>query len=53
MHHCLGAPLARMELRTALPALLSRFPGLRTTDNTPQFRTSSIVYGMASLEVAW
>ncbi|MEU8355581.1 cytochrome P450 [Nonomuraea sp. NPDC048882] len=53
VHHCLGAPLARMELRTALPALLSRFPGLRTTDNTPQFRTSSIVYGMASLEVAW
>ncbi|MEV0314274.1 cytochrome P450 [Nonomuraea fuscirosea] len=53
VHHCLGAPLARMELRTALPALLRRFPGLRTTDNTPQFRTSSIVYGMASLEVAW
>ncbi|HWM37380.1 MAG TPA: cytochrome P450 [Streptomyces sp.] len=28
-HFCLGAPLARMEARTALPALFERFPGLR------------------------
>ncbi|MFJ4658918.1 cytochrome P450 [Nocardia sp. NPDC088792] len=28
-HHCLGAPLARMEATTALPALFGRFPGLR------------------------
>ncbi|GAB2959622.1 cytochrome P450 [Nonomuraea fastidiosa] len=53
VHHCLGAPLARMELRIAFPALLDRFPGLRLTDNEPQFRTFSIVYGLASLEVAW
>ncbi|WP_306856074.1 cytochrome P450 [Amycolatopsis roodepoortensis] len=31
-HHCLGAPLARTELRTALPALLRRFPGLAMAD---------------------
>ncbi len=53
IHHSLGAPLARMELRIALPALLGRFPGLRTTDVEPQFRSFSIVYGLASLEVAW
>ncbi|MFD7108026.1 cytochrome P450 family protein [Streptomyces celluloflavus] len=29
VHHCLGAPLARMEARTALPALFARFPGIR------------------------
>lgn len=28
VHHCLGAPLARMEARVALPALFERFPNL-------------------------
>ncbi|OEV03054.1 cytochrome P450 family protein [Streptomyces nanshensis] len=28
VHFCLGAPLARMEARTALPALFERFPRL-------------------------
>lgn len=28
-HHCLGAPLGRMEARVALPALFERFPSLR------------------------
>jgi hypothetical protein len=31
VHHCLGAPLARMEMRIAFPALLRRFPGSRWT----------------------
>ncbi|MDJ1134108.1 cytochrome P450 family protein [Streptomyces iconiensis] len=29
VHFCMGAPLARMEARTALPALFARFPNLR------------------------
>lgn len=28
-HYCLGAPLARLELSIALPALLERFPDMR------------------------
>ncbi|BBC32090.1 Cytochrome P450 [Streptomyces graminofaciens] len=28
VHHCLGAPLGRMEARIALPALFARFPSL-------------------------
>ncbi|MFK8908619.1 cytochrome P450 [Streptomyces sp. YS-3] len=28
VHRCIGAPLARMEALTALPALFDRFPGL-------------------------
>ncbi|MEV0371912.1 cytochrome P450 [Streptomyces sp. NPDC050636] len=29
VHRCLGAPLARMEARTALPALFARFPDIQ------------------------
>jgi cytochrome P450 len=28
VHHCLGAPLARLEAQVALPALFERFPGI-------------------------
>jgi cytochrome P450 len=53
IHHCLGAPLARMEMRIAFPALLRRFPGLRAVGDAAQFRTFHIIYGLAALEVAW
>ncbi|MFD5751104.1 cytochrome P450 [Streptomyces sp. NPDC127033] len=29
VHHCLGAPLARLEAAIALPRLFDRFPGIR------------------------
>ncbi|MDX3102740.1 cytochrome P450 [Nonomuraea angiospora] len=55
VHHCLGAPLARMEMRIAFPALLKRFPGLALAepDAEPDFRVFSGVYGMHSLHVTW
>lgn len=31
-HHCLGRPLAQLELNTALPRLFERFPALRLTE---------------------
>ena len=31
LHFCVGAPLARLELQTALPILFSRLPNLRLT----------------------
>jgi cytochrome P450 len=55
VHHCLGAPLARMELRIGLPALLRRFPALRLAVPADEvtFRPFAPVYGLHSLPVAW
>jgi cytochrome P450 len=53
IHRCIGAELARMELRAAFPALLGRFPGLRLAVEPDQltFRDASIVYGLDALPV--
>ncbi|MFI0822013.1 cytochrome P450 [Streptomyces sp. NPDC021098] len=55
VHHCLGAPLARMEMRIAFPALLGRFPGLALAgpDEQADFRAPSAVFGLRSLQVTW
>jgi cytochrome P450 len=53
VHHCLGAPLARMEMRIAFPALLERFPDLREAGPAAAFRSFHVVYGLSSLEVTW
>jgi cytochrome P450 len=55
VHHCLGAPLARMEMRVAFPALLQRFPRLALAEDFDdvQFRSFHFIYGLKSLEVAW
>ena len=55
VHHCLGAPLARMEMRIAFPALLRRFPNLALAEDFDdvQFRTWNFIYGLKSLEVSW
>jgi cytochrome P450 len=53
VHHCLGAPLARMEMRVAFPALLQRFPALRLAEDFAdvQFRSFHFIYGLKSLSV--
>jgi cytochrome P450 len=55
VHHCLGAPLARMEMRIAFPALLRRFPTLAMAEDFTdvRFRSFHFIYGLKSLEVAW
>ena len=55
VHHCLGAPLARMEMRVAFPALLQRFPKLALAENFDdvQFRSFHFIYGLRSLAVKW
>lgn len=53
VHRCIGAELARMELRAAYPALVRRFPSMRLA-NAPEdlnYRKVSIVYGVDRLPV--
>jgi cytochrome P450 len=52
-HFCPGAPLARLEARAALPALLS-LPGLRVADGSPPepHRTLEI-HAFKALPVRW
>ncbi|WP_325573731.1 cytochrome P450 [Nocardioides sp.] len=54
MHRCVGAELARMELRAALTALARRFPDLALATDDPGelgFRDLSIVYSLDRLPV--
>ena len=53
IHRCVGAELARMELRTAYPALLRRFPDItQATDlDSLEYRKLSFVFGVESLPV--
>ena len=52
-HRCVGAELARMELRTALPAMARRFPGLELAvpPDELNFHKLALVYGLDELPV--
>ncbi|HEY2194335.1 MAG TPA: cytochrome P450 [Actinomycetospora sp.] len=55
IHHCLGAPLARIELRIAFSALLDRFPGLALAVDPAEleFRRDALIHGVEALPVTW
>lgn len=52
-HHCLGAPLARLEAGVALPALFQRFPDMTLAADTSAIQTidSFIAHGHKKLPV--
>ncbi len=52
VHHCLGAPLARLEARVALEVLLERFSSMRLLADRPAFRRAIVLRGLESLPVS-
>jgi cytochrome P450 len=54
IHHCIGAPLARLEARVALEVLSSRLPGLQLAEGfAPVYQPHPFLRGMAELPVIW
>ena len=52
-HRCVGAELAKMELRMAFPALAQRYPEMRLAVPSEEldYRALSVVYGVESVPV--
>ncbi|MCM6777052.1 cytochrome P450 [Nocardia sp. CDC159] len=54
VHQCLGQQLARVEMRVAFPALLSRFPGLRLAVPADEVELrGGDFHGVLRLPVTW
>ncbi|MFE9674926.1 cytochrome P450 [Streptomyces sp. NPDC006259] len=53
LHYCLGAPLARLEARTALRSLLDRAPGLALDGPPGEWLPGMLMRGVRSLPVRW
>ena len=52
-HFCLGANLARMELRVAIGELLRRLPDMRFANDGPVVRPHSLVRACTEMKVAY
>ena len=52
LHFCIGAPLARLELKLSLPILFERLPDLRLKSE-PQVKDSYHFHGLERLELTW
>jgi cytochrome P450 len=53
-HHCLGANLARMEIRTTLGRILEQLPGIRLVEGAePVFTQSALIDGIEEMPVEW
>lgn len=53
-HHCLGAPLARMELQVAVITLINRLPGLQlTAEHDVVWKTGLSTRGPERMPITW
>jgi pimeloyl-[acyl-carrier protein] synthase len=51
IHHCLGAPLARLEARIVFEVLLERFTEIHLLVRDPPFRDNVVLRGLKALPV--
>jgi cytochrome P450 len=51
VHHCLGAALARLEGRSAIPALFRRFPDLALAADDLEYNGRLVLRGLVALPV--
>lgn len=54
-HHCLGAPLARIELQESLRALITRLPGLALAvpPGELRFKPGMVIRNLRELPITW
>lgn len=52
IHFCVGAQLAKLELRIALQVLFERLPGLRLSEQ-PEYQDSYHFHGLKALHTSW
>jgi cytochrome P450 len=53
IHHCLGAPLARIEGQEAIGRLVTRFPDLHLVGSDIEWKPTSTIRGPKSLALEW
>ncbi len=51
IHHCLGAPLARLEGKIAFEALLERYEDIRFGARTPVYKPNIVLRGLRHLDL--
>jgi len=52
IHHCLGAPLARLEAKIAFETLLERFTAMQLRTADPPFRDNVVLRGLEALPIS-
>ena len=52
VHHCLGAPLARLEAQIAFEVMLRRFPSWKLADAGYARQPSPVLRGMSKLTLS-
>jgi len=52
LHFCVGATLAKLEMRVAINTLFKRLPNMELVE-TPEYQNSFHFHGLNALNVRW